>query len=166
MNGLKVNHTVFFLLIITVLVASCYSGNERLESKIPPDALDRNTMIDLLTDIHLIEGILSQKQIKGVLAFELAEIYYDSLFVKYAIQKAQLDSSIAYYSRNPEVYEKIYTEVITNLSKIESVHIHIPGKDPDSLLIPEPQVAEIPEPFWFKNSQNPWIINTPANKQP
>ncbi|MBE0663036.1 MAG: DUF4296 domain-containing protein [Bacteroidales bacterium] len=162
MAGLKFNHPVLILLSLTMLMASCYSSNKRLESELPPDALDKNTMIDLLTDIHLIEGTLAQKQVKGVLAFDFAEIYYDSLFAKYSIQKAKLDSSIAYYSRNPDVYEEIYAEVITRLSKIESAQGHIPDLDSDSMLIIEPEVEEVTEPFWFKKSQNPWLYNKPG----
>lgn len=159
MPGLKLNHPVFFLLSIALLVASCYSSNKRLEPELPPDALNTNTMIDLLTDIHLIEATLTQKQAQGLLAFDFAEIYYDSLFVKYDIQKAQFDSSIAYYSRNPDAYEEIYAVVITNLSKIESAQGHIADQHSESLLIIEPEVEEEPEPFWLKKIQNPWLNN-------
>lgn len=166
MPGLKLNHSVFIFLSFTLLVASCYSSNKRLESELPPDALNKNTMIDLLTDIHLIEATLAQKQVKGVLVFDIAEIYYDSLFAKYSIQKAQLDSSIAYYSRNPDIYENIYTEVITNLSKIESAQSQILEQDSLNLLILETEVEEITEPFWFKKKHNPWLKNNPGEYQP
>lgn len=159
MPGLKFNHPLFFLLSFVLLGASCDSGNDRLKPELPPDALSTNTMIDLLTDIHLIEATLTQKQAQGLLALDFAEIYYDSLFVKYDIQKAQFDSSIAYYSRNPDAYEEIYAVVITNLSKIESAQGHIEDKPSESLLIIEPELEEEHEPFWLKKIQNPWLNN-------
>jgi hypothetical protein len=105
-----------FLALTVLLLLSCNNNS----SELPEYVLDQETMAMVLTDIHLIEASLQKKQNKGLLAFDLAEIYYDTLVRKYSITRLQIDSSMVYYSRYPEIYDAIYTNVITNLSKKEN----------------------------------------------
>ncbi len=74
----------------------------------------------ILTDVHLIEAILSGKQMEKNLIAGLSQIYYDSLFTKYNITRTAFDSSLYYYSQDPKAFNAIYDIVISNLMKIET----------------------------------------------
>jgi len=141
-----IKSSVFSIVLVSLISIACKNSNKEL----PDYVLGREAMIDVITDIHLIEAALAKKQNKGLLAFDLAEIYYDSLYAKYSISKAEIDSSIAYYSRRPEIFDAIYVKVITNLSKKES---EIELESDTTQVVPdyeeplsEPEEAFEPEP--------------------
>jgi hypothetical protein len=112
-----------FVLIQSALVflLSCNSpGDLDPASATMEYVIGEDAMTDILTDIQLIEVALVGKQQQGIQAFDISQVYYDSLFAKHNISKQMLDSSLVYYSLRPNVMEKIYAEVITRLSKRQS----------------------------------------------
>jgi hypothetical protein len=143
--------------------ASC--GEKDQSSELPAYVIDRKTLTAIITDIHLIEAALVEKQHQGALSFELSEIYYDTLLAKYSVTRAQLDSSIAHYGRNPAILDAIYVNVITNLSKIQSAPLisketvqeipfeFEPEADEESEIAPEEEI----EPVWMQKKENPWL---------
>lgn len=112
------NSQLSAILLLAITVLLCCKPAQKTE--LPPFVLDSETIERVLTDVHLTESVLVRKQSQGLLAFDLSEIYYDSLFAKHKISRQQFDSTIAYYSRNPVELEVIYTNIIIKLSKIES----------------------------------------------
>jgi hypothetical protein len=83
----------------------------------PDDILSRSEMKSFLTDLHLLEGVF----LSDVTISEDDKIlYYQALFQKHGISKAQFDSSLVYYTRNPKVFERIYTGVNKNLEGLRA----------------------------------------------
>jgi hypothetical protein len=157
---------ISFAVVLFALVlpwASC--GDKDEESELPAYVIDRNKLTAIITDMHLVEAALVEKQHQGALSFDLSEIYFDTLFAKYSVTRMQLDSSIAHYSRNPAVLDAIYVNVITNLSKIQSEPLisqeteHVfplepePEADEESEAAPEEEI----EPVWLRKKENPWL---------
>jgi hypothetical protein len=152
---------VFFAIVLPW--ASCGEKDENAE--LPAYVIDRKTFTAIITDIHLVEAALVEKQHQGALSFDLSEIYYDSLFTKYSITRPQFDSSIAHYSRNPAVLDAIYVNVITNLSKIQSAPLisketvqkipleFEPEDEEENEVAPEEEI----EPVWLRKKENPWL---------
>jgi hypothetical protein len=77
-------------------------------------------MVNVLVDIHIADEI-------GVLKYTLdTEIDLDSakiygwVFKKHGITKSDFDSSLSYYSKEPDILNNIYNKVIANLSKKEA----------------------------------------------
>lgn len=111
-------HRLLLLTLVLVFV-SCNGLNQKAD-ELPDYVIDRVLFTRLLTDVHIIEAVIIQQQSEGLNTADLAQIYYDSLFAKYEVNKTQLDSSLAYYSRSPELFSLIYSDVITNLLRLES----------------------------------------------
>jgi hypothetical protein len=44
--------------------------------------------------------------------------YYEALFQKHKISRADFDSSLVYYTRNPKIYERLYTRVLSDLNAL------------------------------------------------
>jgi len=111
---------VRFFKIISVIfllaLASC-QGNET--NTAPDNIIPEEKMVEILTNVHLIEGARTGLVITGDSVHGINE-YYKALYVKYNITQAEFDSSFVYYSKDPKVFDKMFEKVIENLSVIES----------------------------------------------
>lgn len=105
--------TLLFLFVI--LIVSC--DNKKQEE---PNILSRDQIVDILTDIQLIEAKLSFEKKSPPNLNEISEKYYESVFLKYDISKEEFEKSLNYYKQNIEELNNIYSEVITKLNKIQS----------------------------------------------
>lgn len=83
----------------------------------PDGVLNQRDMKDFLTDLHLLDAVLDEKP----LANERERVYYyNALLQKHSITKAEFDSSLVYYTKNPKLFERIYSGVVKNLEKFQS----------------------------------------------
>jgi hypothetical protein len=90
------------------------------EASISADSLiARETMVKIMTDVHLIEAYLLNKRNKGIKADSLVSFYYEGIFRKYRITKTQYEGSLRFYMGNPREFAKIYDSVIADLTRRE-----------------------------------------------
>lgn len=80
-------------------------------------ALDQKQFTALLVDMHMADGTLSLSRDYTPDREKKNYAYYNSVFKKYGIDKAQFDSCMYYYSAQTALFSKIYDEVIDELSK-------------------------------------------------
>lgn len=102
----------YFLLAICFL-ATFYSCSNR-----PDNVLSRNEMTDFLVEIHKLDGALNAK---GLGSYDNRQnvYYYNALLKKHGISKAQFDSSLVWYTKNPKKFERIYVDVVEQLTKLD-----------------------------------------------
>lgn len=86
----------------------------------PDGVLKHRKMVDFLTELHKLDGALSVKGFGNAQDRENV-YYYNALLEKYEITKAEFDSSLVWYTKNPKRFDKIYTEVIVNLNLEDSI---------------------------------------------
>ena len=86
------------------------------EAKIPAGILPKEQMVSVLTDVHLAEAALTLNT-KNDSAALVAAGYYNFIYQSHRITKKQFDESLDFYTKHPELLEKIYEEVINELSK-------------------------------------------------
>jgi hypothetical protein len=82
--------------------------------------ISSSKMVEILTDVHLVEAALKQKQERGVNMNFYTPFYYKSIFIKHGINQQQFRKSLQYYLQKPDKFEKIYYEVITSLTEIQN----------------------------------------------
>jgi len=112
----------FCFLIIIVAITGC------LRDPKPYNAIDRNTFIDILADVHIAESMyLERTKIK--LDTLQSKPLYLSVLKKYNVTEDKMLKMTLYYSRNPKEYDKIFTEV---LSKISIMTEELQGKKDES----------------------------------
>lgn len=75
-------------------------------------------MIELLTEMHLLEGTLAAKGMDNP-DDRTNVYYYNALFEKYGITQTQFDSSIVWYNKHPKSFERIYLKVEDRLATLE-----------------------------------------------
>ena len=82
-------------------------------------ALDRDSFTALLIDMHTTDGILAEvgeRRDGGRTDY----MYYNALFEKYGITRADFDSCLNYYTRRPEIFQAIYDAVVDTPQHLRS----------------------------------------------
>ena len=101
---------IFFLMAMLILTA-CHNR--------PSDVLTDDQMCQVLVDMHKLDGVFFQK---GILYIPDSnkEKYYQSVLKKHAITKAQFDSSMVWFTRNPDRFEKVYANVMEGVKRFKN----------------------------------------------
>lgn len=84
------------------------------EKKVP---LDQQQFIALLIDMHVADGTLSQAKSYSAGNEKRNYAYYNSVFRKHGIERAEFDSCMRYYSAQTALFSKLYDVVIDSLNK-------------------------------------------------
>jgi len=104
-----------YLFSFTILILFTISCNNRQEG-----IVNHRKMVNFLTDLHKLDGALS---VKGFADSQSREniYYYNALLEKHGITKAEFDTSLVWYTKNPKKFDKIYNEVIEDLNVEDSL---------------------------------------------
>src|SRR5210317_343494 len=118
LNLIGIGDFVKFILQIfsLLLLLSCSPTEEEI---VPEGLIDEETMTAILTDVHLIEGARTGLTILGDTASNITD-YYDAMYEKFEITEEQFDMSFKYYTQHPKVMDKMYEQVIEDLTIIEA----------------------------------------------
>lgn len=105
-----------------ILLAACLSGC----TVRPRGVLSGRKMEQVLYDLHRADGIL---QVSGDYYHKDNAVnpYYLSVMEKNGITQAQFDSSLVWYTDNPQIFNKIYPRVIRRLEKERQELIRVQG---------------------------------------
>ncbi|MEA3443757.1 MAG: DUF4296 domain-containing protein [Bacteroidota bacterium] len=114
-------HFSFFSLILSfsiiILLSSC--NDKEKEATIPLGLIPRDSLLPLLIDIHLADAYMSQNRVpKGV---KNRNTFYAGITKKYGYNRAVFDSTIRFLSTKPKLYQKIYEDVISELSLLKGL---------------------------------------------
>ena len=102
--------TVFcWTLFVVVCVTACSKA-----------VLDRDEFTALLIDMHSADGMLTELDVRGE-DRKNDYRYYNDLFEKYGISRADFDSCLSYYTRRAKEFDAIYAAVIDTLSHRQTV---------------------------------------------
>lgn len=77
-------------------------------------------MIDILTDVHVIEASMNFRRNLGQSMDDRKAVFFDSLFKIYGITPEILEHNMRYYNENPEQMDNIYQAVIEKLTALQS----------------------------------------------
>jgi len=107
-------------LLLTLFLGSCYhtipDPSFNMSLVIPADS-----MVSLLTDIHLADAVINNAKVKDKSFEHLSNEYFSVVMKKHKIGRDTFEESLRYYAYHVEELDKIYEKVIVNLSKIESM---------------------------------------------
>ena len=99
---------VLFLSLI-VLLTACQSR--------PEYVIDEDTMIELLTDVHMAEGLIDLQQKENRENDAYGQQIMAAVLDKYHVSKADYDTSLVWYSQNLSKLIRIYRHVDENLQE-------------------------------------------------
>jgi hypothetical protein len=117
---------IFNWILLLFALASCYHAapdpDFNMDLVIPADS-----MVTLMTDLHIIDGIISSLKSKKIPVGHLSSEYFEAVLRKHTMTREAFEESMRYYAFHAEELDKIYEKVITDLSKKES--LFYPGQD-------------------------------------
>ena len=105
--------TVIFLFLI--LLFSCSEGVKRIEK--PKDCLDRQKMVEIMTDLVKIEAFVQTKYVSVSTFHKIMVNSGDSLLKSYNVTFEQFDKSLDYYGSRQEEMQAIYAEALDKLNQ-------------------------------------------------
>lgn len=104
------------LIFLTVFVIAC--GQQDGEPTIPPNVLSEEQYIDLLVDLSLAESA-TNINVKSLSGPKFDSAYAFNPIREHNISESVYDSTVAFYSRNPKLYKKLYEQVLERLNKMQ-----------------------------------------------
>lgn len=97
--------------------AGCGSGGS--QSSPPGYVLPDSVMIEILTDIFIVEGVMIQLEYIQQKETDSGVPWYSTVFEKHGVDREQFRESLGYYTGEPEQFDRIYDKVVQNLMVIQ-----------------------------------------------
>ena len=105
------NNFLYALLVFLILFTSCETSGG---AKKPDDLIDETTMEAILYEATLME-IMNTFSPKNPDFIDILGAPF--LYLKHGIDSLQLVESEAYYTKNPRIYYRIHSKVLTRLQR-------------------------------------------------
>ena len=107
-------HHIVFTCLCAIFLTACGAK----DTVVPPETLLNETqMIDILTDVQLIEGELNFRRSEGEDIQGRNNLYYNQLFEHYGITDSIFNENLRYYTEKPAILERITDSVYKRLVK-------------------------------------------------
>ncbi|MCW3805824.1 DUF4296 domain-containing protein [Plebeiibacterium marinum] len=113
-NKIGIQRLLIFTLLL-VLMASCNMAN-RVPSGFPKE----KEFAQILADVHFSESVISQMRLKKRDMDEVANGCYHSVLQKHNLTQEKFDTVVAWYTSQPEIYTKVYDDVVAILTEKEA----------------------------------------------
>lgn len=105
------------LFSIVLWVVTAIFGCKDKEADLPPHIIHIDTMVKVFTDLHIMEALSIQGSIKHNDSLNSVAAFREGILEKYQLDSKRFGESYQFYTENPEQLNKIYTEVLIELSK-------------------------------------------------
>ena len=107
-----------YLSILIYLLCSCSNSNE----KIPEKICAKITFKSILKEIHLTEAAFELNKAKNIEdPNNKLENAYFHIYKKHQVSEKEFKKTLDHYSKNPEKLEKIYADILAQLTKEKSM---------------------------------------------
>ena len=106
----------FFIALISVLI---FESCARMEESVPKEIISPDSMAALLIDIHIAEAAANVTRINDVQKFSAYDLY-PMIFKTHHTDSTAFRKSFDYYLQHPRKLDKIYEQVLNELSRRES----------------------------------------------
>jgi len=112
------NRHIILLSALFFIFFSCKQNKDELTTvKEPVNLISTEKMIDLITEVHIAEALIIQRQTHGQNVPYYTALYFKTILKKFNITRKEFYENMEYYSYDSKKLDDIYTEVITNLTK-------------------------------------------------
>lgn len=99
--------------LLFILVSACGHKNKA----IPSHLLTEQEMVDVMTDVQILESDMNYRKSNGKMIGDMAKEYYRQLFEHYEITDSIYMENIRYYTHDPAVMERIMDSVTQRLTR-------------------------------------------------
>lgn len=103
------------IIAVMLLLHACKSGSD----KIPDYALNKDEFSDLLVDFTLAESA-ANINVLNVTGLKGDTVYAFNPLLDRNVSKQKFDTTLYYYSHNPEQFKEVYALVLEKLNKLQT----------------------------------------------
>ena len=103
---------LLYISLALIAIAACNS--DKPGKKI----IQPEKMVPVLIDLHLVYAIQAEPTFREISRTVDTIDSHSYIFEKHNITRVEFDSSIAWYSRHPELFTGIYDEVVGKLTRL------------------------------------------------
>lgn len=108
---------LFIIALVLLLFSACEDKSKNVK---PSRLLTEKEMIDIMTDVQIIEADINYNKSNGVEVGDKPKVYYRQLFEHYGITDSIFNENMRYYTYEPETMERIMDSVTLRLTKEQS----------------------------------------------
>lgn len=112
---------------ITALATGCSPVGEKKSVRVPDHIISPDSMVSLITDLQITEATLREYKRLGQEDDTRNKAFMAEVFAKHQVTPQHYDSSTAWYEQHLELYQQIYTDVVTRISQMQAAET---GKTP------------------------------------
>ncbi|MFU8844524.1 MAG: DUF4296 domain-containing protein [Bacteroidales bacterium] len=111
---------IFCMLIFGLLWAGCSTKIDK-KPDAPADLIHRDTMVNIIADLTLMDAIVFFEQRQGTTKTnEISYFIHNSIMEKYHITRDRFERSFVYYQHDLAGFDKIMADVITRLTILKT----------------------------------------------
>lgn len=107
---------LFAFLFFLAILASCQDDLTKINSS---KTIPREKFVNILVEMHIMDVITGNPRYSRKFDASDSLDIYGSIFEKYHVSKALFDTTVAMYVRQPDVYLKVYDEVLLKLNYMQ-----------------------------------------------
>ena len=104
-------------LSVLLLLMSCNANQDKVTA--PSVLLPENVMVDVMTDVYIIENAINHRRGKNIKNINLKTRGFDAVFSHYGITDSVFIINLDYYNDNPEKMKKIMDSVNMNFQRMQ-----------------------------------------------
>jgi hypothetical protein len=105
--------------ILALLLGSCGTG-ANFDGPPPPEGvIAQDTFVQVLTEVHLIEGALKQRLFRNDDSGERALSHYAELYERWGINEGRFKATYTWWYQRPEAMDALLEEVAERLTELE-----------------------------------------------
>ena len=104
------------ILLLLFMVAGC---KQKFPS-VPSDIIPINKMESILIDMHISDAVAEVKTMGDINEKRLTQQYYAQIYKNHGITKEEFLKSYLFYENNPILLNKIYDDILGQMSKREA----------------------------------------------
>jgi hypothetical protein len=118
--------------LIFLLLVSVFSSCNKETNITGDEFVEREVLVNLLVDIHLADGVTNDQKFSRKFEADSIDILTPVL-EKYNVTRHMFDTTMYVYTRNPELLDQVYNDVLIKLN----VMLDDISKDDDPSSTPE-----------------------------
>lgn len=102
-----------FITLFFIVLSACKQDMPEL----PPEVLPVDKMKVVLADMHIADAVAETKAMGGASEGALTQEYYGRIYQLHQVTAQQFTFSMKFYESHPIWLNKLYDEILTELSK-------------------------------------------------
>ncbi|MDB4173804.1 DUF4296 domain-containing protein [Bacteroidia bacterium] len=104
-------------IILVCLISNVwFTACELREDKLPEGIIDKVEMIEIITDVQMLEAAQKQLTVPAEMRSAMRDTTYQVVFNKYGIDSALFDSSLRVYAQHPKLMVEVMEEVASKIN--------------------------------------------------